>query len=467
MSARFIIGDSLTVLRSLPDASVDLVLSSPPFLALRSYLPADHPNKAQEMGSEPTPGAFIDTLLTITEECRRVLAPHGSLCFELGDTYAGSGGAGGDYINAGLRDGQPKFDGSASRGRAIDRADYGGAAQRWDFAKPGTNSRLASGDGWPLDKSLCLIPELFRVALVYGFNPLTGRTTPRWRARNVVRWCRPNPPVGALADKVRPATSDMVVACMSRRRYFDLDAVRTPAQVQMGRAVNGNNVKGADAASIRFEQRVDSNPAGAPPLDHWWHDEDTFDQDAWLISTEPYKGSHYATWPSELCVRPIEAMCPRRVCRTCGKPSERIVGPTVYSAPDRPLRDDDARRYGSIDGKRHNDHRSTTQETVGWTDCGCVVTPSPYDRGEGPGSSRPSAVCSSGSMGNTPGPSPSKWRNGVVLDPFAGSGTTLAVATGHGRDAIGIDLDERNAELVARRVGMWLTVEQLERSEES
>jgi DNA modification methylase len=41
----------------------------------------------------------------------------------------------------------------------------------------------------------------------------------------------------------------------------------------------------------------------------------------------------------------------------------------------------------------------------------------------------------------------------------AGSGTTLAVATGHGRDAIGIDLDERNAELALERIGMFLTVE--------
>lgn len=51
------------------------------------------------------------------------------------------------------------------------------------------------------------------------------------------------------------------------------------------------------------------------------------------------------------------------------------------------------------------------------------------------------------------------WRNGVVLDPFAGSGTTLAVATGMGRDAIGIDLDARNADLAYERVGMFLTVE--------
>lgn len=45
------------------------------------------------------------------------------------------------------------------------------------------------------------------------------------------------------------------------------------------------------------------------------------------------------------------------------------------------------------------------------------------------------------------------YRSGVVLDPFAGSGTTLAVATGHGHAAIGIDLDERNVALARDRVG--------------
>jgi DNA modification methylase len=65
-----------------------------------------------------------------------------------------------------------------------------------------------------------------------------------------------------------------------------------------------------------------------------------------------------------------------------------------------------------------------TRSTLGWTDCG-------HD----------------------------DYRRGVTLDPFAGSGTTLKVAEGLGRDSIGIDLDGRNAELAAERVGMFLTVE--------
>ena len=115
MSARLIIGDVFDALRTLPDGSVDLVLSSPPFLALRSYLPADHPDKPKEIGSEPTPADYLDTLLDVVEECARVLAPHGSLVFELGDTYSGSGGAGGDYNDGGMRAGQGKFDGSNHR----------------------------------------------------------------------------------------------------------------------------------------------------------------------------------------------------------------------------------------------------------------------------------------------------------------------------------------------------------------
>jgi DNA modification methylase len=362
-------GDTRTVLATLPDHSVDLVLTSPPFLALRSYLPADHPDKPYEMGSEATPGEFIDSLLDVVEQCRRVLAPHGSICVELGDTYAGSGGAGGDYNPGELRDGQATFRQQTGRYRSSVGTD---GQFRTDSGDGGNRSvSVNSGKGWPLDKSLTLIPEIFRFALVYGFNPLTGRTTERWRARNVVRWVRPNPPVGALGDKFRPATSDLVIACTARDRYFDLDAVRD----------------------------------SAPPLD-WWN-----------IPPTGYPGAHYATYPEQLCTIPIRAMCPLKVCTACGKPSRRI---TDWSRET----PDDSTRSKCLEGTdRHRppeDGWRTMTTTTGWTDCGH----------------------------NT-------WRTGVVLDPFAGSGTTLAVAVGHGRDAIGIDLDSRNAQLAQERIGMF------------
>jgi hypothetical protein len=381
---------------------VDLVLTSPPFLALRSYLPADHPDKAKEIGSEPTPAAFLDTLLALTAEWRRVLAPHGSICVELGDTYSGSGGAGGDYAEGGMREGQEAFDGSSRRKRT---ADPDGA---WPGSPyPGRGPAFANGgNGWPLPKSLCGIPHLYHLSLAYGRNLLTGEESPagQWRVRNVVAWCRPNPPVGALGDKFRPGTSYMTVACVSGQRYFDLDAVRDGNYQQgstMGK-VDSRDAARAEVGLSSGKPGKDNNPAGAPPLD-WWE-----------IPTHPYPGSHYATWPPALCERPIKSMCPQRVCLTCGEPSRRIVDLVRIGAQD----NTDGRngRKGADVGRQAT--------TLGWSDCG---------------------------HGN--------WRTGIVLDPFAGSGTTLAVATGHGRDAIGIELDPRNAELCAERVGMFLDVE--------
>ena len=105
--ARYYVGSSLDVLAELEPASVDLVLTSPPFLNLRSYLPDDHEHKDTEVGCESGPGPFVDTLLEHTEAWARVLAPHGSICVELGDTYSGTGGAGGQRRRSTKAEGWP------------------------------------------------------------------------------------------------------------------------------------------------------------------------------------------------------------------------------------------------------------------------------------------------------------------------------------------------------------------------
>jgi hypothetical protein len=278
------------------------------------------------------------------------------------------------------RAGRPGLGGGGKTDRATDEA--AGLTQK--RGRPGPEGRDFI-DGWPLDKSLCMIPSSFAWALSYGRNPWTGRETPQWRVRNLVAWCRPNPPVGALGDKFRPGTSYLTIACKSRTRWFDLDAVR---------------VAGSDNAHPRT--------ASAPPLD-WWE-----------IPTQPYAGAHYATFPERLVVRPIEAMCPREVCNVCGEPRRRITETTAWPDDER---ERDPERLADTGGGRHGE-RAASSTTIGWTDCG---------HGD--------------------------FRRGIVLDPFAGSGTTLAVAEGLARDSVGIDLDARNADLAARRCGMFLTVE--------
>jgi hypothetical protein len=189
----------------------------------------------------------------------------------------------------------------------------------------------------------------------------------------------------------------------------------------------------------------------------------TWPDDAWNIPTQPVKLAHYATWPEALCERPIKAMCPQRVCTVCGEPSRRITKPSDEYDAARCKGDflgkSNDRDIG-MQGERLNGRPNAEYVTLGWTDCGChpPVVQQPSGSAE-PGSSQPRNGEPASHLGSTPGSAPSRWRTGTVLDPFAGSGTTLAVALGHGRHAIGIDLDQRNAELARERVGMFLTVE--------
>jgi site-specific DNA-methyltransferase (adenine-specific) len=410
MTVRYIIGDTRDVTATIPDGSIDLIMTSPPFLALRSYLPQDHPDKGREIGSEATPAAFIDMLLELTAEWGRVLAPHGSICVELGDTYSGSGGGGGDYLEGGMREGQQQFAGSASASMRESNAAH------W-------RQKNQAKDQWPLAKSKALIPELYRIALAYGINPLTGQPSPagRWRVRNVVTWARPNPPVGALGDKYRPATSDLVIACRAADRWFDLDAVRTEHKYpddnrfSYSRGPVEGRGSGGDDPVAGVVRDITLNPAGAPPLDYW------------IIPPGGYTGSHYAVYPPELCRIPIQSMCPRQVCVECGKPRRRIVETTLVDDQGHPAVQALTYAEGTMNtkGNYRPGHVRNSNETLGWTDCGCGAP----------------------------------FRPGIVLDPFAGSGTTLLVAHGNSRDAIGIDIDHRNADLATERLGMFITIE--------
>ena len=410
MTVTYHVGDTRQVVATQPDGSVALVASSPPFIALRSYLPADHEHKHAEIGSEPDPATFLDTLLELTAEWGRVLAPWGSIAIELGDTYAGSGGAGGDYASKGLRAGQPRADGSAKFERNGRHAPGGQPyADMFKGGGPG-------GNGWPRAKSLALIPQLYATSLAYGRNLLTGEPSPagQWLVRNVIVWHRPNPAVGALGDKVRPSTSYITVATRSPKRWFDLDAVRVePSRPRLGTVAHKVRDDADDRAlrGSRTGVMELNNAAGAPPLDCWFDEHDT-----WTITTQPSSLAHYAMWPARLAERLILMMCPSQVCAACGTPRRRLTLQLGGAGDLHQAKNGGSRTIGG----HPNGHRSQMGErnvdTLGWSDCG-------HD----------------------------DYVPGVVLDPFAGTGTTLAVADLHGRDAIGIDIDERNRALYPRR----------------
>lgn len=375
MTITYLLGDTREMVATIPDGSVSLVACSPPFIALRSYLPEGHPMKHAEIGSEPDPATFLTTLLALTDEWFRVLAPWGSIAIELGDTFAGSGGAGGDYNADGLRDGQDKFGGSSSKGGA-----------------------------WPPPKCLALVPQLYAASLAYGRNLLTGEPCVQALVRNMIVWHRPNPAVGALGDKFRPSTSYITVATKSPKRWFDLTAVRTAPT--SGVPGSGQGFRGVTDGGVDCPSTV-SHPAGAPPLDAWFDEHDT-----WTMTTQPSSLAHYAMWPAKLAERLVLSMCPAEVCGECGEPRRRVEATlNATGVGFRKTADDATRLVSSLSPDR------AERTTLGWTDCG-------HDA----------------------------FRPGVVLDPFGGTGTTNAVAELHGRDSIWIDIDERNRALVPQRM---------------
>lgn len=85
---RIYCGDALTVLKTLPDNSVNCCVTSPPYYALRDYGMAD------QIGREETPALYVERLTSIFREARRVLTPDGTLWLNIADTYAGKGNQG-------------------------------------------------------------------------------------------------------------------------------------------------------------------------------------------------------------------------------------------------------------------------------------------------------------------------------------------------------------------------------------
>ena len=284
----FHVGDVLEVLRSMPDQSVHSVITSPPYWRKRAYLPASHPDAERELGQENTPGEFLASLLAITDELWRIVRDDGTIWINLGDTASESGGAGGDYAEGGMRQGQNKYGGSATAG--------GGLAQN---GKRRSSARQPAGDRTqrPLAKSVCWIPELFGASLAYGRNLLTGEPCRQWITRPPVTWCKPAPTPGEIIDKFREATELFVWAAKEPRYYFDLDAVRQPQKSMDERHEGRSGGREGWPSKMAYTERA-LNPKGAPPL-NWWK-----------ISTSGYNGAHFATFPPELIYRPVIVSCP-------------------------------------------------------------------------------------------------------------------------------------------------------------
>lgn len=207
MSTRILIGDCRDVLKTLPDASVHCCVSSPPYWALRSYLPAGHPDKHREIGSEPTVHDWVRTLVDVMREVRRVLRDDGTCFLNLGDSYAGSG-RGGNSDASTIHTPQP--DHAKRTARKVSDAQRLSAVTT-------TGPRGAVGGLKPKD----LIGQPWRLAFALQEDG--------WWLRQEIIWNKRNPMPESVRDRFTKAHEHVFLLTKSERYYWDFQAIQEPA----------------------------------------------------------------------------------------------------------------------------------------------------------------------------------------------------------------------------------------------
>lgn len=446
MGVTILTGSALDVLRTLPSESVQVVVTSPPYFGLRSYgtdpkvwggNPEHHHvwdeqergwnNRHEvarlaglegtekggdanhrayrlrdavcscgawrgELGLEPTPALFIEHLVAIFAEVKRVLRQDGVAFVNLGDSYAGSGkGPTGHNGIGDQRRRQGFIPGEGGNQNGARNRDGLGAV---DGAKP---------------KDLLLIPERFAIAMQDA----------GWWVRSRIAWCKLSAMPESVRDRPTSAWEHVWMFTRSRTYFWDADAVRQPATMAPQRRLTPHPIGRGPA------QQNGANPVRDVPM------QDAPEAGAnlrnfWLLGPEPSRLEHYAGFPTELPRRCILAATSQKgACPACMKPWVRLIERTGRAIQHQ-------NGPGTGVGRRlaaAGQHGATSalltglvpeRITIGWA---------------------PACTCDAGD------PVPC-----VVLDPFLGSGTTALVADQLGRHAIGIELNPEYVEMARRRI---------------
>ena len=281
----------------------------------------------------------------------------------------------------------------------------------WRVLKPTGTVWMNLGDIYS-DKQLIGIP--WRVAFALQADG--------WYLRSDIIWSKPNPMPESITDRPTKAHEYVFLLTKSQRYYYDADAIReeTGSEVSWDTWQKTRNVKIEGDTHGDLQRGV--NGGFGAKKQSFSHPNGRNKRTVWEIPTQPYPEAHFATYPEKLVEPCIMAGTSEKgVCAECGKPWERIMevsGGTIGTAwhdhaddSSRGMRDNSNGK--STDGTYKREHK-------GW---------------------QPTCECNADTIPAT------------VLDPFAGSGTTLAVAQRLGRKGIGTDLNEEYLRLASKRLG--------------
>lgn len=251
------IGDCLTSLRQMLSGSVHCCVTSPPYFGLRDY------DMDGQIGLEESPQDFVDALVEVFREVRRVLRDDGTLWLNLGDSYARTGGT----------DRKPSASASVgSTKRTLDQM---------------SNRKQRAPEGHK-PKDRLMIPARVAIAL----------QADGWWLRDEIIWHKPNAMPFSGKDRTTPAHEMIYMLSKSSRYFYDHEAIKEPA-IQAGRVRRdrmGGNKYGAGVKHSDGSIFTGSNTRTK--------------RSVWTVSTKPFKEAHFATFPPDLIEPCILAGCP-------------------------------------------------------------------------------------------------------------------------------------------------------------
>lgn len=246
---RILCGDSLEMLKTLPDCSVDCCVTSPPYYGLRDY------GVDGQIGLEDTPEHFVDRLKDVFSEVRRVLKPDGTCWVNLGDSYAGNNSR-------------------TSTGRA------GMGLERE------TICHRVGGK----TKDLIGIPWMVAFAL----------REDGWYLRQDIIWAKSNPMPESVTDRCTKSHEYIFLLSKSPKYYFDNEAIKEGAKTKAtARDKNKEGYKADYAKGDRF----------SPGKRVYGADGRRNKRDVWRVPVQPVKEAHFATFPEKLIEPCILAGC--------------------------------------------------------------------------------------------------------------------------------------------------------------
>ena len=259
-------GDALEVLKTLPSESVNCCITSPPYYGLRDY------GVDGQIGLDQTPGQYVERLVTVFREMRRVLRDDGTFWLNIGDSYAGSWGNYGGQ-NRGRGKQREITTGSQAHQRAYD------GLERW---RPPTSKKL---EGLK-PKDLIGIPWMLAFAL----------RADGWYLRSEIIWHKSNPMPESVKDRPTKAHEQIFLLSKSPKYYYNYEAIKEPfvtdpRENYPRRAhVTGRGAQPSSGAPVGNPQQDRSG--GFPPSGDGRNK-----RSVWTMTTKPFRGAHFAVFP--------------------------------------------------------------------------------------------------------------------------------------------------------------------------